>query len=83
MESAACPITKASNSHFHIPLLFSFSTFPVSIREFFSLFDTRLSLTNFNKMRSAASSHYTARATTCLTCTCFVCSTKLNPVRRG
>ena len=28
-ESAACPITKASNSsHFHIPRMFLFSTFP-------------------------------------------------------
>ena len=43
-ESAACPITKASNcSHFHtcIPLMFLFSTFPsMQYERFFSLFDT-------------------------------------------
>ena len=41
-ESAACPITKASNcSHFHIPLFFLFSTFPaMQYQRFFSLFDT-------------------------------------------
>ena len=38
-ESAACPITKASNnSHFQIPLIFSFPTFPASIRDCFFLF---------------------------------------------
>ena len=41
-ESAACPIPKASNSsHFHIPLMFLFSTFPaMQYHRFFSLFDT-------------------------------------------
>ena len=48
-ESAACPITKASNSsHFHIPLMFLFSTFPaMQYQRFFSLFDTFSHLRNF------------------------------------
>ena len=38
-SAASCLITKTShNCHFHIPLMFSFSSFPASIREFFSLF---------------------------------------------
>ena len=39
-ESAACPITKASNCfHFHIPLFFLFSTFPaMQYQRFFFLF---------------------------------------------
>ena len=48
-ESAAYPITKASNSsHFHIPLMFLFSTFPImQYQRFFSLFDTFSYLKNF------------------------------------
>ena len=50
-ESAACPITKASNSsHFHIPLMFLFSTFEIpshAVSEIFSLFDTFSHLRNF------------------------------------
>ena len=48
-ESAACPITKVNNcSHFHIPLMFLFSTFPAKQYErFFSLFDTSSHLRNF------------------------------------
>ena len=48
-ESAACPITKASNgSHFHIPLIFLFSTFPaMQYQNLFSLFDTFSHLRNF------------------------------------
>ena len=39
-ESAACPITKASNSS-HLPLMFFSSTFPaMQYQRFFSLFDT-------------------------------------------
>ena len=48
-ESAACPITKASNSsHFHIPRMFLFSTFPaMQYQRFFSLFDSFSHLRNF------------------------------------
>ena len=50
-ESAACPITKASNSshmHFHIPLRFVFSTFPaMQYQRFFTLFHTFSHLRNF------------------------------------
>ena len=47
-ESAGCPITKASySSHFHIPLIFLFSTFPaMQYQRFFSLFDTFSHLRN-------------------------------------
>ena len=53
-ESAACPITKASNSsRFHTPLMFLFSTFPaMQYRSFFSLFDTFSHLRNFTKALS-------------------------------
>ena len=47
-ESAACPITKASNSsHFHIPLMFLFANFPaMHYQRSFSLFDTFSHLRN-------------------------------------
>ena len=71
-ESAACPITKASNSsHFHIPLMFLFSTFPaMQYLRFVSLFDT------FSHL--SAWGYYTTRTGTCL-----VHLTKLSPVVRG
>ena len=49
-ESADCPITKASNSsHFHIPLMFLFSTFPaMQYLRFLSLFDTSSHVRNFS-----------------------------------
>ena len=49
-SAASCPITKASNiSHFHIPQIFSFSIFPASIRDFFSLFVTFSHLRNLKE----------------------------------
>ena len=71
-ESAACPITKASNSsHFHIPQMFLFSTFPaMQYLRFVSLFDT------FSHL--SAWGYYTTRKGTCL-----VLLTKLSPVARG
>ena len=53
-ESAACPITKASNSsHFHIPLFFLFSTFPVmQYQKFFSFFGSFSHLRNFKTVYS-------------------------------
>ena len=71
-ESAACPITKASNSsRFHIPLMFLFSTFPaMQYLRFVSLFDT------FSHL--SAWGYYTTRKGTCL-----VRLRKLSPVARG
>ena len=65
-ESAACPITKASNSsNFHIPLIFcSLLSQPCSIRSFFYTFSY---LRNLEK----SVDHYTTR-----TAACFVRSTK-------
>ena len=65
-ESAACPITKASNSsNFHIPVIFcSLLSQPCSIRSFFYTFSH---LRNLEK----SVDHYTTR-----TAACFVRSTK-------
>ena len=74
--SAACPITKGSNSsHFHIPLIFCpvLLSQPCSIRGFFLFLIPFLTLE-----KNAQRSHYTTR-----TATWYVRSTKLSPVRRG
>ena len=72
-ESAACLITKASNSsHFHNPLFFcSLLSQPCSIRHVFSIPFLILEIQK-NVQRRV----YTTR-----TATCFVDSTKLSPVR--
>ena len=77
-ESVACPITKASNSsHFYIPLMFLFSTFPVMQYQRFFLFLIPFLILEILRRRSAES-YYKTR-----TGTCFVRSTKLSPVARG
>ena len=68
-ESAACPITKASNSsHFHIPLMFFFfSTFPaMQYERFFSLFDTFSHLRNFTYTFSVELLYHKDRNMFCL-----------------
>ena len=55
-SAASCPITKASNiSNFHIPQIFSFSIFPVSIRDFFLFFVTFSHLRNLKECKNAIS----------------------------
>ena len=52
-ESAACPITKASNSsHFHIPRMFSLLSQPCRITDFF-LFLIPFLILEILRMRSA------------------------------
>ena len=73
----ACQITKASNSsHFHIPLMFLFFTFPaMQYRISFSFFHTFSHLRNLKQC--------VQRGDTTRTATCLVRSAKLSPVQRG
>ena len=75
-ESAACPITKASNNiHFHISLIFVLYFQSQFQSDIFSLFGAFSHLRNQRKR--------VQRRVTIPQGTCFVRSAKLGPVRRG
>ena len=78
-ECAACLITKASNSsHFHIPLMFLFSTFPaMQYLRSVSLFDTFSHLRNFPQAFSMGLVYHKDRNMFC------PLNKVLSPVARG